>query len=247
MSSHPSGARPRVVVVDDDPAILMLVSTMLKVGLQAEVHTFPSAEEAVVGWPVLGPVGLVVTDYFMPGLSGVELAAHLRARTPELPIIVLSAVEGSVDAPAGVVTAWLTKPCPPRVLLPLARRLLGLPEGAVAEPWSAPAAAPASQSLPGRPRAPLHDILTRLGELAATEATELGDRALKDELHQLASAAGSHGLKDVTEAVLSLRGAIAGRAPRDEAVRRLRLALEDARARGRTTGEVASLEEADSR
>lgn len=33
---------------------------------------------------------LLVTDYLMPGMTGVELARELRARSPDLPVLIVS-------------------------------------------------------------------------------------------------------------------------------------------------------------
>src|ERR1700761_319002 len=45
------------------------------------------------------PVDLVLSDHLMPGLTGAELARQIKAQKPELPVILISAVnEIPVDA-----------------------------------------------------------------------------------------------------------------------------------------------------
>ena len=55
-----------------------------------EVVEASSAEEALrmVG-EGLHP-DLVVTDHLMPGMSGLDLARHLRSRRPDLPVLIVS-------------------------------------------------------------------------------------------------------------------------------------------------------------
>lgn len=224
---------PHIVVVDDDSAILTLLTASLKAGLSARVTAFSSGEEALRGWDDLAQVALLVTDYSMPGLTGVELATVVRGRSPELPIVVLSAVDEAGVAP-GVVTQWLAKPCPPRVLLPLVRQLVGLSEPPAKE---APAASPAT--LRGAPRLAelkekyrehLREVLGRLETLVAAAGDPTGERALRDALHQLAGTAGSYGFREVMEAAVALRGAIIAKGPTEDSVRALGRALEEATA-----------------
>lgn len=224
---------PHIVVVDDDSAILTLLVATMKAGLGARVTAFASGEAALRGWDGLPEVALLITDYSMPGLTGVELAEVIRGRSPRLPIVVLSAVDEGGGAP-GVVTQWLTKPCPPRVLLPLVRQLLGLSEtparaAATASP-EASRAAPRLAELKETYRAHLREVLGRLETLVAAAEGLAGERALRDELHQLAGTAGSYGFREVMEAAVALRGAIIGRGPREDSVRALGRALEEATA-----------------
>jgi CheY-like chemotaxis protein len=85
-----NGKPPRVLIVDDDPAIRMLCSINLQIeGLRAL--------EAADGERGLEQVrserpDLVVTDVMMPGLDGFQLAEALRSdeRTRQIPLIFLS-------------------------------------------------------------------------------------------------------------------------------------------------------------
>lgn len=89
-----------VVVIDDDVDMRLLVRIVLEgVGeefrIAAEAVDGPSGLESVAA--VLPPdPDVVLLDNRMPGLSGVEVAAHLRAARPEVPIVLFSAF---LDAP----------------------------------------------------------------------------------------------------------------------------------------------------
>jgi two-component system response regulator FixJ len=86
-----------VHVIDDDDALRDSVRLFL-VNEGLEVRPYASAIEFL---SALGsnPTGCVVTDVRMPGMSGMELLAHLAARGLALPVIV---VTGHADVPLAV-------------------------------------------------------------------------------------------------------------------------------------------------
>jgi CheY-like chemotaxis protein len=223
------GASPHIVVVDDDPSILTLLGATLKAGLGARVSTYPSAEAALQAWSSLGEVALLLTDYSMPGATGLDLAAQVRARAPGLPIILLSAVEVPLEVP-GLITVSLTKPCPPRLLLPRIRELLGLPAPPAVQAAPVPRSPSRLEALGATYRESLRAVPGRLDALAAAAVDEAGERALREFLHQLAGTAGSYGFPDITEKALALRVAVLGKEALGLAVRALRLAVEEAAA-----------------
>jgi FixJ family two-component response regulator len=79
---------PTVFVVDDDPSLRTAVSRLLaSVGLAAE--TFGDADEFREHVDPLRP-GCLILDVRMPGASGLDLQAQLRATGYELPVIFVS-------------------------------------------------------------------------------------------------------------------------------------------------------------
>jgi DNA-binding NtrC family response regulator len=78
---------PRILVVDDDPA----VRTLLSRALTAAGYEVVSAADARAGWVTARDAtpgfDLVVTNTFRPDLTGEQLIAQLRDLFPELPII----------------------------------------------------------------------------------------------------------------------------------------------------------------
>ena len=62
-------------------------------------------------------VDLVVLDYFMPDMNGGEVAAELRRRRPDLPIIFLSAYFSLPPEALELANAFITKGDPPDALL----------------------------------------------------------------------------------------------------------------------------------
>src|SRR4051812_2454922 len=81
---------PTILAVDDDPAILSLVGSILKSAWFAVL-------QAGNGWEALklyessdSNIELLLTDVIMPDLNGPVLAARLRARTPALKVLFIS-------------------------------------------------------------------------------------------------------------------------------------------------------------
>jgi HPt (histidine-containing phosphotransfer) domain-containing protein len=73
----------------------------------------------------------------------------------------------------------------------------------------------------------LAQVLVRLDALLPEAGTPEGERALRDELHQLAGTAGSYGFSSVTEAAHALRAAIIAGEALEPAAEGLRVALRD--------------------
>ena len=90
----PVAARPaRVLVVDDDPEVRHVTASFLA-GFgyhETEACDGPAALDLLAR----ERFDLVVADLAMPGMSGVELASEVRAREPDLPVLILT---GHADA-----------------------------------------------------------------------------------------------------------------------------------------------------
>jgi two-component system NtrC family response regulator len=101
----------RVLVVDDEPAQLELVSGFLaKRGF--DVTAEADAQRALERFR-REPVDAVLTDQKMPGLSGLELLAAVRAINPEVAVLVMTAYGTIGDAVAAIkhgAADYLTKP-----------------------------------------------------------------------------------------------------------------------------------------
>ena len=79
------------LIVDDEPAILRLVATVLR-GLGFETLTAPDGETASQLLKSSKP-DLIVTDVRLPGLSGVDLARQVKStrRLAKVPVLLMSA------------------------------------------------------------------------------------------------------------------------------------------------------------
>ncbi len=92
-SRDKSGVKPdtqHILVVDDEEAITSLVESFLK-SSGYRVTTYSSGEEALSGLRLNpGNFNLVITDYNMPKISGIQLAAEIGNLKSEIPVILMS-------------------------------------------------------------------------------------------------------------------------------------------------------------
>ena len=100
-----------VWVVDDDHAIRWVLSRALsKAGI--ECRLFEEAESVLKALEDSAPM-VLVSDIRMPGVSGVDLLARVKARMPNLPVIIMTAysdLESAVSAFQGGAFEYLAKP-----------------------------------------------------------------------------------------------------------------------------------------
>jgi DNA-binding NtrC family response regulator len=103
--------RPTLVVVDDDPAILRLVSG-IAVGEGFEVATTNSAAEALVQL-LDQPVDLVLLDLGMPGVTGLDILCSIRGVSSRCKVALMTGcgtIETAVEAVKLGASDYLTKP-----------------------------------------------------------------------------------------------------------------------------------------
>ena len=85
-------------------------------------------EACLVATPYMGKLQLLLTDIVMPGMSGTELARHLRVIKPELSILFISGYEDDVGIGVGdTAMAYLQKPFTTEALVGTVRHLLDQP------------------------------------------------------------------------------------------------------------------------
>ncbi|MFJ4195820.1 sigma-54-dependent transcriptional regulator [Pseudomonas sp. NPDC089534] len=125
----------KVLLVEDDRSLReALADTLLLAG--HDHHAVGSAEEALKAVE-RESFSLVVSDVNMPGMDGHQLLSLLRARQPQLPVLLMTAhgaVERAVDAMRQGAADYLVKPFEPAALLALvARHALGALEASEGE------------------------------------------------------------------------------------------------------------------
>jgi DNA-binding response OmpR family regulator len=119
---------PRVLLVDDDPAMLRL----LEVNLRLEGFVVDSATrgEEALAIAAATPPTAVLLDMMMPGMDGTEVCRRLRALPglEEVPVIFLSARVRDEDEPEDASlgpVSHVSKPFDPQELVGIVRRRIG--------------------------------------------------------------------------------------------------------------------------
>ncbi|HXT04763.1 MAG TPA: sigma 54-interacting transcriptional regulator [Casimicrobiaceae bacterium] len=103
--------RGDILLVDDDPDLLKLISLRLT-SAGYRVRTADSGETALATIAVERPA-IVITDLRMPGIDGLQLFEAVHRQHPALPVIILTAhgtIPDAVSATQRGVFGYLTKP-----------------------------------------------------------------------------------------------------------------------------------------
>ncbi|HZI41777.1 MAG TPA: sigma-54 dependent transcriptional regulator [Gemmatimonadaceae bacterium] len=106
-----------ILYVDDDPTIgLLLEDTLLRAGHRAVgARSVPQALQALSH----GDIELIISDFKMPGMTGLELLAHLREEAYDIPLIMVTgyaSIEHAVHAIKAGAADYITKPVRPEQL-----------------------------------------------------------------------------------------------------------------------------------
>jgi adenylate cyclase len=119
-SSKSSNSKPTILVVDDTPDNLFLMSALLED--KYEVCTAPDGEQALQMAQSARPPQLILLDIMMPGMDGYEVMRRLRQdiRTAAIPVIFLTALTSIEEEQFGLdlgAVDYITKPISPPVVM----------------------------------------------------------------------------------------------------------------------------------
>jgi two-component system, cell cycle sensor histidine kinase and response regulator CckA len=119
---------PAVLLVDDEEAVRETVSEYLReCGLN--VITAGNAVEAMLkASDTDAQIAVLVTDFVMPDMTGIELSTHLAEAIPNLKTLVMTGFGNNVVVNGELATngtQWLSKPVSLRVLEAEIRKMLG--------------------------------------------------------------------------------------------------------------------------
>lgn len=102
-SVHPDPSGPiqggteRILLVDDEPAIVKMETQMLE-RLGYDVTAWTGSMEALDGF-MADPhkFDLIITDMTMPNMTGIRLANEIKAIRPDIPVIICSGFSDQIN------------------------------------------------------------------------------------------------------------------------------------------------------
>lgn len=103
----------KILVVDDDPSVREVLAELLTVWGHA-VRVVADGVSAICYLNQHPETELVITDFRMPGMNGLELTKHIRATKSGMKVVVLSGDDADVIGKAARATgayAFMPKPC----------------------------------------------------------------------------------------------------------------------------------------
>lgn len=176
--------KERILVVDDTPNTLeVLQRNLTSQGYQAFIAS--NVFEAIKILDVT-PIDLVITDFKMPGVSGLDLVRHVRENFKETEVMMITGyptIEGAVRAVKTGAEEYLTKPFTDEELFSAIRRALDKLYVRRATEVGLHRAQPASYGLIGESEA-IQKVFSAIAKAASTSATVviLGESGTGKEL-----------------------------------------------------------------
>lgn len=102
----------RILVIDDEPDMLMLLSMIIEENTTWEVDTTNNPSEGLK-MVMENDYNLVIADLKMPGFDGMEVFEELKEMKPDIPVIIITAygsLEIAEEARQMGVADFITKP-----------------------------------------------------------------------------------------------------------------------------------------
>lgn len=112
-------AKPRILCIDDEPKVLEGLA--LHLGRRFDVVSAQGGAQALEAIQAEGVFAVVISDMRMPGMNGAQVLAKIRELRPDSVRMLLTGqadLESAISAVnEGQLFRFLTKPCPPPLLL----------------------------------------------------------------------------------------------------------------------------------
>jgi two-component system chemotaxis response regulator CheY len=121
----------KVLVVDDSSTMRrIIVNTLGRLGYKDVVQ----AADGVEAWDAMQKnpdIGVVITDWNMPNMNGLELVKKIRAEDQDIPIIMVTTEGGKAEVITALkagVNNYIVKPFTPQVLKEKLQAVMGVNE-----------------------------------------------------------------------------------------------------------------------
>ncbi|HTD66553.1 MAG TPA: sigma-54 dependent transcriptional regulator [Candidatus Limnocylindria bacterium] len=164
--------RARILLIEDDASTGPALQKVLRAE-DYEVDLVPRGDDGLARARAQG-YDLVLTDFKLPGLSGLELVAQLHAAKPKLPIVLMTAhgtTATAIEATKFGACEYLTKPFEPDELLEIVASSV-LSSRLMSEPVELGEARTSGFAIIGNSRA-MQTVYKDIGRVAATPVTVL--------------------------------------------------------------------------
>lgn len=100
-------ASVKILCVDDEPSLLAMVKRLLE-SANFEVFTASCGREAIRVFKS-EHVDIVLMDYWMTGMNGIDAAQKIKKLDPDVPIVFLSAYSELPSESLGIAEDWIRK------------------------------------------------------------------------------------------------------------------------------------------
>jgi two-component system, cell cycle sensor histidine kinase and response regulator CckA len=126
-SSHKGKQATTVLVVEDEMSLRRLVSKVLRGAGYLVLEAAHGQEAMLIAAEFAKPIGLLLTDVLMPGMSGPELMDQLRESHPAMLVLFMSGYDRELleRRSADSAVRFLPKPFTPQTLLGTVEEILG--------------------------------------------------------------------------------------------------------------------------
>lgn len=125
-SDSPAAGKLNVLLVEDDFLIAMSTQAVLE-DLGHRVRVAPSGGKALEQLAADPAIDIVITDHAMPGMTGVELAEHIRTAWPGMPILLATGYGHDGDGATTLPLPRIAKPYSQQQLAQAIRTVVGAP------------------------------------------------------------------------------------------------------------------------
>jgi DNA-binding response OmpR family regulator len=116
-----------ILIVDDEPMILELLTTILRTAGFAVLTASSGASALSIARLHFQEIKLMITDVAMPGMDGPTLARRLTTDNPDLPVVFMSGTYDGTQFERGERSRFVAKPFSAAELLADVKALLSQP------------------------------------------------------------------------------------------------------------------------